>query len=160
MIFYAWTAEVIGGVATIIGAFIAGLLFARTDVKDVILDGFSAIAYGIFVPIFFIDIGLAANLKVLNSGSLWLLIAMLSAAFLSKIVGSGLGGWVSGFSKRDSLRLGFSMIPRGEVVLIVAAVGITEGFITQTELSVTVAMVVLTTLLTPPLLRWLFADRS
>jgi len=48
------------------------------------------------------------------------------------------------------------MVPRGEVVLIVATVGITEGFITQTELSIAVAMVVLTTLLTPPVLRMMF----
>ena len=52
--------------------------------------------------------------------------------------------------------LGLSMVPRGEVVLIVATVGITEGFINQTELSVAVGMVVLTTLLTPPILRSLF----
>ena len=159
MIFYAWTAEVLGGVATIIGAFLAGLLFGRSEFKDVILQGFSAIAYGIFVPIFFIDIGLAANLRELSVDSLWLLLAMLGIAFISKILGSGLGGLLAGMNRRESIQLGFSMIPRGEVVLIVAAVGITEGFITQTELSVAVTMVVLTTLLTPPILRLLFAKK-
>jgi Kef-type K+ transport system membrane component KefB len=160
MIFYAWAAEVLGGLATIIGAFIAGLLFARSEFKERILQGFSIIAYGIFVPIFFVDVGLAVDLGSLSPSNVWLLVAMLSVAVLSKIIGSGLGGLLAGFSRRESLQLGFGMVPRGEVVLIVAAVGITEGFITQAELSVAVAMVVLTTLLTPPILRTLFAKQS
>ena len=75
---------------------------------------------------------------------------------MSKIIGSGLGGLLGKLSARESIQLGFGMVPRGEVVLIVATVGITEGFINQTELSVAVGMVVLTTLLTPPILRSLF----
>jgi Kef-type K+ transport system membrane component KefB len=157
-IFFAWAAEALGGIATIIGAFIAGLLFARTEFKERILQGFSTFAYGIFVPIFFIDVGLAVNLRQLDSSSVWMLAAMLGTAVLSKLIGSGLGGLLGGLSARESLQLGFSMVPRGEVVLIVAAVGITEGFITQAELSVAVAMVILTTLLTPPLLRVLFSS--
>ncbi len=156
MIFYAWSAEVFGGLATIIGAFIAGLLFARSEFKERILQGFSTIAYGIFVPIFFVDVGLAVNLRELDANSILLLVALLGVAVLAKIIGSGLGGLLGGLTRWESFQLGVGMVPRGEVVLIVAAVGITEGFITQAELSVAVAMVVLTTLLTPPVLRALF----
>lgn len=156
MIFFAWSAEYFGHLATIIGAFLAGLFFARTPLKPKIEQGFSAIAYGVFVPIFFVDVGLEANFRTLNSDSLIFLGVLLITAILSKIIGSGLGGFLGKLTPKESLQLGFSMVPRGEVVLIVATVGITEGFINQTELSVAVGMVVLTTLLTPPLLRFLF----
>lgn len=156
MIFFAWSAEYLGGVATIIGAFIAGLSFARTPLKEKILSGFSSIAYGVFVPIFFVDVGLEADLMTLDASSLALLGGLLLTAVVSKIIGSGLGGYLGRLSPRESVQLGFSMVPRGEVVLIVASVGITEGFISQAELSVTVGLVILTTLITPPILRLLF----
>jgi Kef-type K+ transport system membrane component KefB len=160
MVFYAWTAEYFGNLATIIGAFLAGLFFSRTPLKPKIEQGFSAIAYGVFVPIFFVDVGLEANFRTLNRESLIFLVILLTTAILSKIIGSGLGGLLGRLSARESLQLGFSMVPRGEVVLIVATVGITEGFINQTELSVAVGMVVLTTLLTPPILRSLFQRKD
>ena len=160
MIFYAWTAEYFGNLATIIGAFLAGLFFSRTPLKAKIEQGFSALAYGVFVPIFFVDVGLEANFRTLDGESLIFLVVLLITAILSKIIGSGLGGLLGRLSARESMQLGFSMVPRGEVVLIVATVGITEGFINQTELSVAVGMVVLTTLLTPPILRSLFQKRD
>jgi Kef-type K+ transport system membrane component KefB len=156
MIFYAWSAEYFGSLATIIGAFLAGLFFSRTPLKAKIQQGFSTIAYGVFVPIFFVDVGLKANFRTLDRESLIFLGVLLIIAILSKIIGSGLGGLLGKLTIRESVQLGFSMVPRGEVVLIVATVGITEGFINQTELSVAVGMVVLTTLLTPPILRSLF----
>lgn len=160
MIFYAWSAEYIGGLATIIGAFMAGLFFSRTPLKAKIEQGFSVIAYGVFVPIFFVDIGLAANFRELDRDSLVFLGVLLTTAVISKIIGAGLGGLLGKLSPKESLQLGFSMVPRGEVVLIVAAVGIAEGFINQAELSVAVAMVVLTTILTPPILRLLFRSED
>ena len=156
MIFFSWTAEYLGGVATIIGAFMAGLAFSRTPQKEEILTGFSSIAYGIFVPIFFVGVGLEADLFSLTQGSMLLLVGLLAVAIISKILGSGLGGLFGRMSLRESIQLGTGMVPRGEVVLIVATVGITQGFINQEELSVTVALVVLTTLLVPPVLRMLF----
>lgn len=160
MIFYAWSAEYLGSLATIIGAFMAGLFFARTPLKVKIEQGFSAIAYGVFVPIFFVNIGLSANFRELNQDNLVFLGVLLTTAIFSKIIGSGLGGLLGKLSPKESLELGVSMVPRGEVVLIVAAVGITEGFINQAELSVAVAMVVITTILTPPILRVLFRRSS
>lgn len=160
MVFYAWTAEYFGNLATIIGAFLAGLFFARTPLKAKIEQGFSAIAYGVFVPIFFVDVGLEANFRTLDGKSLIFLAVLLITAIVSKIIGSGIGGLLGKLSAKESLQLGFSMVPRGEVVLIVATVGITEGFINQTELSVAVGMVVLTTLLTPPILRALFLKKN
>jgi Kef-type K+ transport system membrane component KefB len=160
MIFYAWSAEYLGGLATIIGAFLAGLFFARTPVKAKIRQGFSAIAYSLFVPVFFVDVGLKANFRSLDYEAVIFLAVLLFTAIISKVIGSGLGGLLGKLSGKESLQLGLSMVPRGEVVLIVATVGITEGFINQTELSVAVALVVLTTLITPPVLRVLFRDST
>jgi Kef-type K+ transport system membrane component KefB len=160
MVFYAWTAEYFGSLATIIGAFLAGLFFARTSQKAQIRHGFSAIAYGVFVPIFFVDVGLQANFRTLDYEAVIFLAVLLVTAIISKIIGSGLGGLLGKMSTRESLQLGIGMVPRGEVVLIVATVGITEGFINQTELSVAVALVVLTTLITPPVLRILFRNSN
>lgn len=157
---YAWTAEVLGGVAPIIGAFLAGLAISRTTIEEEVLDGVSKLAYGLFVPIFFIGVGLEADLFSLTPGNVLLLAGLFAIAVLSKIVGSGLGGLLARYKLRESLQLGMGMVPRGEVVLIVATVGITEGFIGQAELSVTVALVVLTTVLTPPILRILLRSRN
>ena len=159
MSIYAFTAEYLGGVATIIGAFMAGLALARTSAKEEILDGFSKIAYAIFVPVFFVGVGLEADLFTLTPENLGLLFGLVLIAVFSKILGSGLGGLLARFNPRESLQLGMSMVPRGEVTLIVATVGTAEGFINQAELSVTVALVVITTLLTPPVLRVLFRSR-
>jgi Kef-type K+ transport system membrane component KefB len=154
---YAWSAEVLGGLAAITGAFLAGLLFARTPVKETIEKGFSTIAYGVFVPIFFVNVGLSANARELSADGLWFLAVLSIVAIVSKIIGAGLGARLSGFSNLESLQLGVGMMSRGEVGLIVATVGIAEGLITQELFSSIIGVVIITTLLTPPILRTLFA---
>jgi Kef-type K+ transport system membrane component KefB len=156
-LFYAWSAEVLGGMAAITGAFLAGLLFARSPVKERIEAGASTLAYSIFVPVFFVSIGLAANARLLTSESLWLLLAMICVAVISKVLGSGLGARLAGFANREALQLGAGMTSRGEVGLIVANVGILEGLISPDIFSVIVGVVIVTTLLTPAMLRSLFA---
>ena len=157
VLFYAWAAEVLGGMAAITGAFLAGLLFARSPVKERIEAGASTLAYSIFVPVFFVSIGLAANARLLTSENLWLLLAMICVAVISKVLGSGLGARMAGFANREALQLGAGMTSRGEVGLIVANVGISEGLISPDIFSVIVGVVIVTTLLTPAMLRSLFA---
>jgi len=157
VLFYAWTAEVLGGMAAITGAFLAGLLFARSSVKERIEAGASTLAYSFFVPVFFVSVGLAANARLLTSESLWLLLAMICVAVISKVLGSGLGARMAGFANREALQLGAGMTSRGEVGLIVANVGISAGVISSDIFSVIVGVVIVTTLLTPAMLRSLFA---
>ena len=157
VLFYAWSAEAIGNMAAIIGAFLAGLFLTRSSLRDTIEKGFSPIAYGVFVPIFFVNVGLAANVRQISTGGLWLLAGMLAVVFISKLVGAGLGGRFGGMTNRESVQLGFGMIPRGEVVLIIATVGITEGVIGADIYSTVVVLVILTTVITPPILRSLFS---
>jgi len=154
---YAWAAEALGGMAAITGAFLAGLMFARTRVKEYIESGIGTLAYAVFVPIFFVNVGLSANARELTLQSLLLLIVMVVVAIIGKVLGAGGGAKLAGLTNLESLQLGVGMMSRGEVGLIVASVGILEGVISQQIFSAVVGVVIVTTLLTPVLLRSLFA---
>jgi Kef-type K+ transport system membrane component KefB len=157
---YAWTAESFGGMATITGAFLAGLLFARTPYHQHIEEGMRVLTYGFLVPVFFVSIGLEADLKSVGWEGLPLALLIIVIAMVSKVVGCGLGGLLGGFSGMDSLRLGVGMASRGEVGLIVAAVGLNAGLIGRNVFASIVLMVLATTLLTPVLLRLLYPKQE
>jgi Kef-type K+ transport system membrane component KefB len=156
LLLYGWLAETVGQMAAITGAFLAGLWFSRTSEKEHIHNGIATIAYGIFVPVFFIDIGLSANARQLTWASGLLLVVMTLVAVIGKVFGSGSGALLGGFTRREAIQLGVGMISRGEVGLIVAAIGVNQGFISQDIFSAVVGVVILTTVLTPLLLRALF----
>ncbi|GAB4488382.1 MAG: cation:proton antiporter [Anaerolineales bacterium] len=155
MLGYGLAAELMGGMAAITGAFLSGLMFARSPEKEVLTPRISALAYGFFVPIFFVNIGLDVHLETLFSGLL-LTVLLIMAAVFGKFIGAGLGAYWGGFSWREAAQLGAGMISRGEVGLIVASVGAAGGLINDSEFSAIVEMVVITTLITPLALRWLF----
>ena len=156
----AWTAEVVGGLAAITGAFIAGLGFGRSHLRAAIGRSMHTITYAFLVPIFFVSIGLKTNVRLLTGPGLLLAFVLVIVAVVSKVLGGGLGARLGGFTGRESLRVGVGMISRGEVGLIVATVGVSAGLI-QTELFSIVTLIVLaTTLVTPPLLRQVFASKE
>lgn len=156
---FAWAAEVVGGVAAITGAFMVGLFLARLSFKNQIEHGFATIAYGLFVPIFFVNIGLEVNMRAIT-GSDWIYAIVLTiVAIGSKIIGSGFGAKVGGFSRLESLRLGIGMVSRGEVGLIVAAFALSQGLLSADTFSIVVFMVIVATLVTPPMLRLVYSPR-
>jgi Na+:H+ antiporter len=159
---YAVAAEVAGRVAAITGAYMAGLLFAQTRFRDEIVRGIQPITYSLFVPVFFVDIGLQANgREIAGSGRGILFCAVvILAAILGKIVGCGLLARLSGFDRRESLRVGIGMISRGEVGLIVAGYGLAAGVIPRDVFSMMVVMVLATTMVTPVLLRMVFPRQA
>lgn len=150
---FAFGSERIGDMASITGAFLAGLFFARTSFVSEIESGLGTLAYGFFVPIFFVNIGLHANLRAINGQAWFLAIALTLVAIVSKVIGSGLGALAGGFDREDALRLGIGMISRGEVGLIVATVALAQTLIKQETFSEIVFMVIVATLVTPVLLR-------
>lgn len=152
---FGWLAEVIGQMAAITGAFLAGLWFGRTSLRKHILTGISTIAYGIFVPIFFVDVGLNADVTTLLGGNFLLFLVLFVIAVIGKVFGAGLGAFLSGYSLPEALQLGVGMMSRGEVGLIVANVGISSGYLNTASFSAIVGVVIATTLITPPLLRFL-----
>jgi len=117
-------------------------------------------AYGLFVPIFFVNIGLTVNVRELQTEAYWMTLVIIVIAVLGKWIGSGLGARLGGLSALESTQLGAGMISRGEVGLIVASVGVREGLVSGSEFSAIVAMVLVSTLVTPPLLRALFAQNA
>jgi Kef-type K+ transport system membrane component KefB len=153
MLIYGIGAELVGGMAAITGAFIAGLMFSRTKEKSEIDRGLRAISYSFFVPIFFIGIGLSVNIRDLDVNAFWLMLMISVAGVIGKVVGSGLGAKLGKFSWLESLQLGIGMISRGEVGLIVASVGLQANLLSKDLFSSIVGMVIITTLITPPLLR-------
>jgi Kef-type K+ transport system membrane component KefB len=158
LLFYGVAAEVVGGMAAITGSFLAGLMFARCEEKERLDQGVSALAYGLFVPIFFVSIGLAVDIRDLEGEALLMTAVIIVVAIASKFFGSGLGARWAGFEWRESWQLGAGMVSRGEVGLIVANVGIGAGLVGGSEFSAIVGMVLATTIVTPPMLRALFAE--
>lgn len=157
VLLYAWAAEVLGGVAAITGAFLVGLAFARSPLRQEVEHSFSALTYGFFVPLFFVSIGLAANVRDLTGTGLIFGLVLILVAVVSKVAGSGLGAWWGGLKRGEALRLGLGMISRGEVGLIVASVGLNQGLIDSVVFAEIVLVVLVTTLITPLLLRWAYA---
>jgi Kef-type K+ transport system membrane component KefB len=157
MFLYGFAAELLGGMAAITGSFLAGLMFSRSPEKERLERGISSLAYSFFVPIFFIHIGLAVNVREMDVAALWLLFAIVAVAVVGKLFGSGLGARLAGFSWLESAQLGAGMVSRGEVGLILASVGLNEGLMTAKEFSAVVGMVIVSTIITPLLLRSLFS---
>jgi len=153
---YGLAAELMGGMAAIIGAFLAGLMFGRTPEKGLLDQGMTALAYGLFVPIFFVNIGLAVNLRSLDASALWMTLAFVVIAITGKLLGAGSGARLAGFKGREALQLGAGMVARGEVSLIIASVGLEVGLISTDALSAIVGTVIITILVTPPILRAMF----
>jgi Kef-type K+ transport system membrane component KefB len=154
---YAWAAEAVGGIAAITGAFLVGLAFARSAWRQHIEHNFSALTYGFLVPLFFVSIGLEANARDVTGSSLLFGLALIGAAVVSKVAGCSLGAWWGGLTRGEAVRLGIGMVSRGEVGLIVASVGLSQGLIDGVIFADIVLVVLATTVLTPLMLRWAYA---
>jgi Kef-type K+ transport system membrane component KefB len=156
----SYAAEAIGGVAGITGAFIAGLCVgrARRGVVEQIDRGIHAVNYGLLVPLFFISIGLQSNLLLLTGELLPFALVVTVLAIITKVVGAGGGALLGGFERKSALRVGVGMISRGEVGLIIASIGVGFGILQPAGFSVVIFVVLVTTLITPPLVRWSFSE--
>jgi len=138
------------GVAAIVGAFLAGMALAESTGPRVrhLSNGVAEL----LVPFFLAGIGLHVDLSAFSNWSNALLAAtILAAAVISKFIGCGLGAW--GMGKTEALRIGVGMIPRGEVGMVVAQIGLGFGIIRQNIYGVVVFMSVATTIVAPPLIK-------
>ena len=145
------------GVAAIIGAFLAGMALAESAGHRV--HDLTQGATELLVPFFLAGIGLHFNLAAFaNWPTVALALAVLLAAVFSKLAGCGLGAYSLG--RRDAIRVGVGMVPRGEVGMIVAQIGASLGVVGDQVFAVVVFMSVATTVLAPPLIRRAFRDAS
>lgn len=155
---FAYFAESLG-VAGIIGTFFAGIAIGQTKFKEEIEHKVEPIANGIFVPFFFVSIGLAVSFDGIGN-QVGFLILFSVIAVLSKFIGCGLGAKISGFGTRSSMGIGSGMVSRGEVALILAAMGLNSGLLNPEYYTSTIIVVILTTVVTPPLLKVFFGTRN
>lgn len=143
------------GLALIIGAYAAGLALSASSHKEHLIEEITPI-FNFIVPIFFVAMGMLVNVKdAVSIAGLGVLILVL--AIIGKAFGCGIVAYFSGFNYNGAMRVGMGMIPRGEVGLIVAYIGLSQGIIQQPLYVIAVVMSIVTTLITPPLLKSAFA---
>ncbi|WP_462413624.1 cation:proton antiporter [Neobacillus sp. Marseille-QA0830] len=154
---FAYFAEYTG-VANIIGAYIAGVAIGVTGFKQQIFEKVETISYSIFVPVFFTFIGISAEFTGILSN--WGFIVGLSIlAILTKFIGAGAGAKLAGFGWNSSMGIGAAMVSRGEVALIVAALGQEANLIPEELFASIIVVVIATTLVTPPMIKWFFHSK-
>ncbi len=155
MLIFAYLAEQFQ-IAGITGAYLAGLLVASTEEAREIDRKFMTIGYSLFIPIFLVSIGIESDVRVLmHAGTFALVYSLL--AIVGKIFGCGFGAFVSRFKPVEALQVGIGMIPRMEVALIMANVALDEGVFDSGTFAIPVTMVIVTTVVTPFLLKWAFS---
>ncbi|MGA9883255.1 MAG: cation:proton antiporter [Candidatus Acidiferrales bacterium] len=159
VLLYAVSAEWFGSVAGITGAYLLGYVFSGSEFKADVERSFYAIGHGLLIPLFFISIGISSDYRALE-GHWGLMLLILLVAIVGKLFGCGIAALASGMDWVRSLRVGFGMMSRGEVGLIVTAMGASSGIFGHSEIAVMVAVVLLTTLLTPVALRGAYQLKS
>ncbi|MBN2305748.1 MAG: cation:proton antiporter [Anaerolineae bacterium] len=159
---FGWAADALGGVAAITGAFVAGMGLSQTTsrAKHEIVSTVHHISYAFLVPIFFVNVGLHVDLTEIGADMIPLAILLLVVAVISKVAGSGIGARLGGFSNGESLRLGVCMISRGEVGLIIASLLLAENLLDKKLFQPVFLVILLTTVLTPPLVRLVFRGHA
>ena len=157
----AYLAEEVFGVADITGAFVAGLVLANATTGERSLylsDKFESVSFLYLSPVFFASIGLQVVLSAMNLHILLFAVVLTIVAILTKILGCGLGARLCRYSPKESLQIGVGMISRGEVALIVATKGASLGLINPELFGPVIVVVVVTTIITPILLKLVFRD--
>jgi Kef-type K+ transport system membrane component KefB/mannitol/fructose-specific phosphotransferase system IIA component (Ntr-type) len=140
------------GLAMIIGAYVIGLSLSKSEIALVIRERIHAL-YDFFVPVFFAVMGMLVNPRILSDprvlavGGAYTLLAI-----VAKVLGCGLPSLALGFNPRGGLRIGLGMIPRGEVALIIAGIGLSSGYLGEEVFGIAILMTLVTTVATPPLL--------
>jgi Kef-type K+ transport system membrane component KefB len=154
---YAMVAELVG-LSAIIGSFLAGVSFANVKLTrgKVFREGAENLQI-IFASIFFVSLGVLMDLHFMTLNLLWFTLALTVVAIITKAIGCGIPALFQRMGFKDSLVVGMGMVPRGEVAMIVALIGLNQNLINQGTYSVLILMSLLTTIIPPLVLRnWVF----
>ena len=146
------------GLAMIIGAFSIGLALSGTELAHRLDEPLRAV-YSALVPIFFVVMGMLVDLTAFG-GILGFGLVVTAFAVVGKVGGAGLPSLLVGFNRRGAWRIGIGMLPRGEVALIMAGIGISKGIIGPDLYGVAILMTVVTTALAPPILAASFRSEA
>lgn len=155
---FAYFGELLG-IAGIIGAFAAGIAISQTNYKHEVEKKVEPIAYAMFVPVFFVSIGMNITFDGIGN-QIWFILALTVVAVLTKLIGCGVGARMTGFDAKSSAIIGSGMVSRGEVALIIAGTGLSSGLLAQDYFTAIVIVVILTTMITPPMLKYTFGAKD
>ena len=148
------------GLAMIIGAYVMGLALSRTDLKHPITEMLTPV-YTFLVPVFFCAMGMMVDMSALCSKPVLIFGGIYTAlAVLAKVLGCMIPSMCCGFNFLGGLRIGAGMVPRGEVALIIAGIGLSAGYLTQEIFGIGILMTLVTTVVAPPALVGLFAPKA
>jgi len=141
-----------GKLAMIIGAYIMGLSLSKTDIAAVIQGRLQGL-YEFFVPLFFAIMGMMVNVRELFSAQVLIFGGIYTlTAILAKVIGCAGPALLLGFNVKGALRIGIGMVPRGEVALIIAGIGLTLGVLDNQLFSIIILLTLISTIVAPPLL--------
>ena len=156
----SYCAEHFFGVADITGAFMAGLFLSNAPRKHYIMNRFETTAYMLLSPIFFASIGIKVVIPEMTPALITFSIALVIIAILTKVLGCALGAKMCKYSTTEAIQIGTGMVSRGEVALIVASKGASLGLMGSIFFGPIVIMVVITTVITPILLKIVFSNKE
>ena len=140
------------GLALIIGAYVLGLSLSKTDINFVIQDAIYPISE-LIVPVFFCVTGMMVDVSILLSPEVLLLGFVYGfLAIIAKFLACGIPSLFLNFNLLGALRIGVGMIPRGEVALIIAGIGVSNGILDSKILGIAILMTLLSTIIPPPIL--------
>lgn len=147
------------GIAAITGAYICGLALSQFKHSEYLVKNVKAVSSGFLSLIFFASVGLAADIKGFNMEVLMITIVMFIIAVIGKLVGCGGAARLFKMSRAESIQIGVGMISRGEVAIITANIGMQNHIISEEVYLPTLIVVILTTIITPALLKVVFSSK-
>lgn len=156
----AYCAEEFFGVADITGAYVAGLVISCTPKAVFVQSRYEPLSYLLLTPVFFASVGINIQMTGMSQEILIFSILLLIVSVISKVVGCGIGAKACGFTNRESIQVGTGMVCRGEVALIVANRGLAMGVLTPAMMTPVIITVIGGTILTPILLKMVFAKEA
>ena len=156
----SYIAEEVFGVADITGAYVAGIILSSLDDSEYIDRKMDINSYMIFGPVFFASIGLQTNIRTLDMSILLFSAAFVLVGMISKIIGCGLAGRITGFKGKNALKIGVGMMTRGEVALIVSQKGLAVGLMDSKFFTSVILLIICSSILTPVLLKILYSEKK
>ena len=156
----SYAAEKYFGIADITGAYVAGIILSRLHDSDYIEQKLDINSYMIFGPIFFAGIGLKTHIEGITWSLVLFSAAFAAVALITKVIGCGGVSRLCGYRGRDALKVGVGMMTRGEVALIVAQRGLSEGMIGSEYFTSVILLIIISSILTPILLKLLYSKEQ
>ncbi len=162
MLLFAYFAQ-LAKIAAITGAFFAGLFVGQSTQERKIINPLRAIAYGIFIPVFFVKVGILVDFNLLSQFN-FLLLLILPLVFVGKIIGCSLGARLGGLNSWEAILVGVGMTPEMEVALVIATLAYGSGIfpmaIGSAIIATTIIYVVISSIVTPLLLKRLYGGKN